>query len=91
MRVRRSVRHYLDPVNPTIAEQLSDADPPTTGVVTMADGKPYLVPPPGSIAEYFAQRAKPTKARSEGTAATRDAQAYDSFGAAPEGPKELTK
>lgn len=64
MSVRRSARHYLDPVNPTIGEQLSDADPPTTGVVTMADGKVYHVPPPGSFAEYFAQRAKPATPRS---------------------------
>lgn len=79
-------RHpFLDPVNPSRGELLSDADPQTNGIVEMADG---------SLLHFPSGNRRPiplTTARTSGTAATRDAQAYDSYGAAPEGPKELTR
>ncbi len=84
-------RQFLQPLNPSRAELLSDASPATTGTVTMGDGSVQHIPAPGSLADQLGIRTPLTRARTSGTAATRDAEAYDSFGAAHEGPKELTR
>jgi hypothetical protein len=82
---------FLKPVDASWAELASDAEPRTHGTVIMADGKVRYVPPPGSLAEQVMAHVRLTKARSSGTADTRDAQAFASYGRAPEGPNELTK
>lgn len=86
-----STRHFLDPINPSRGELPSDADPIQTGTVVMGSGDVHHIPAPGSLAEQvIGSRIPLTTARTSGAAATRDAQAYDSFGAAPEGPREST-
>lgn len=68
------------------------ASPRETGVVEMGDGSLQHVPAPGSLADQLGLDHVPlTTARTSGSAATRDQQAYGSFGAAPEGPKELRR
>jgi hypothetical protein len=63
-----------------------------TGVIAMGDGTMMHVPAPGSLIDQLGLDHVPlTTARSSGSAATRDQQAYGSYGAAPEGPKELTR
>lgn len=70
----------------------SDANPRETGVVELADGSMQHVPAPGSLVDQLGLDHVPlTTARTSGSAATRDAQAYGSFGAAQEGPHELTQ
>lgn len=83
---------FLRPVNADAAELMSDAAEPQTGTVIMGNGDVHHIPAPGSLADQvIGNRIPITSARSSGTAATRDAQAYGSFGAAHEGPKELVK
>jgi hypothetical protein len=82
---------WLADVGQSRGELLSDRDPRSTGVVAMGDGSMVHVPPVGSVPEQLGLARHLTTARSSGTAATRDAQAYGSFGAAHEGPHELTK
>jgi hypothetical protein len=70
----------------------SDASPRETGVVELADGSLQHVPAPGSLPDQLGlDHQALTTARTSGSAATRDAQAYNSYGAAHEGPKELTR
>lgn len=83
---------FLQPVDPDFGEVMSDARPATTGTVVMGDQSVQHIPAPGSIADQLNVGPIPlTTAQSSGTAATRDAQAYGSYGAAPEGPHELTE
>ena len=86
------------------AEGLSDADPPAQQVIAVrnaAGDRRALVhlPPAGSVPHQFGQdmvtlsgrqlgSAPLTEARSEGTAGTRDAQAFGSYGARNRGRKE---
>ncbi len=84
----RAHHPFLDPVNPDRGERMAAdlggaADPPKQGIVLMGNGDMVHVPPPGSIPHQLM-----TQTRTEGTAATRDAQAYNSYGAANEGPHE---
>jgi hypothetical protein len=74
------------------AEGMSDANPADQGVYTMGDGSLHAYPPAGSVSQQLGISHVPlTHATSEGTAATRNAQAYGSYGAAPEGPVEVTR
>jgi hypothetical protein len=83
---------WLQPVNPDQGEMRSDADLATTGVVEMGSGQMMHIPAPGSLASQMNLGPMPlTTATTSGTAATRDAQAYNSYGAAPEGPHKLTE
>jgi hypothetical protein len=80
---------WLEDINQTVR---SDSDPRETGVVELADGSMQHVPAPGSLVDQLGlDHQALTTARTSGTAATRDAQAYNSYGAAHEGPHELTK
>lgn len=65
---------WLEPVNPDRGERLSDADPAGQAIVTTADGRAWHVPPVGSIPHQL------SRARSEGTASTRDIQAAHEAG-----------
>jgi hypothetical protein len=83
---------WLADVEESRSTRPSDADPRSTGVVELGSGALHLVPAPGSLAESVVGDHIPlTTARSSGTAATRNAQAYGEFGAAHEGPHEVTK
>ena len=75
----------------SVGEAMSDADPVQQQVVALGNGVLAHYPPAGSMADQLGLPRVPlTTATSSGTAATRDAQAYGSFGAAPEGPAEQT-
>ena len=82
---------FLQPVDPAIGEVMSDSDPRETGVVEFGDGSLQHIPAPGSVADVLMSRVPLTTAKTSGTAATRDAQAWNSYGAAAEGPKELRR
>jgi hypothetical protein len=57
------------------AEALSDADPVAQEIAIFGDGSSWHWPPVGSLHDQLATHLRLTKARSEGTAATRDVQA----------------
>jgi hypothetical protein len=83
---------WLEDIQQDRGELLSDSDPRQHGVVELGDGSVHHVPAAGSLAEQLGLRhIQLTTARSSGSLATRNAQAYGSYGAAPEGPRERTK
>jgi hypothetical protein len=70
------------------AEAMSDSPPAEHEVAELGNGSLALYAP-GSIPDQLGMRAIPlSHATSSGTAATRNAAAYGSFGAAPEGQHE---
>lgn len=82
---------FLQPLDPSRGELLSDADPRETGVVELGDDSMVHVPATGSLADVLMSHVPLTTAKTSSSLATRDQQAYGSFGAAQEGPKELTR
>jgi hypothetical protein len=74
------------------AEDRSDADHPTTGVLQAPDGSMHHVVAEGSVADQLGFDVVPlTRARNSANAATRNQAAYGSYGAAKEGPHERAK
>jgi len=66
----RAHHPFLDPVDASWAQKVSDVDPPLQGVIALGSGDLVHVPPPGSIPHQLLSRG-----RTEGTEATRAVQA----------------
>ena len=78
---------FLQPVQPTAAESISDADPIRAGAIQMSDGTVRYIAP-GSLPDQLGLRTELhvplTKAKSETTASHSNIRNFGSYGAGNE-------